>query len=159
MALGPAQVATKSHSHPDTGRTYARAWELGQQLDDYPREFTALRGLQIHHQNLLKMEKAQHFAEEAMRVAERLGDAARLVGAHMAVAAVLFYQGKLEPALPHYQRGFEMFDPNMQFPDWPGAHPAALCQLFPALISWMLGYPDRALDELRSEVPRRSGTR
>jgi predicted ATPase len=152
MALGPALVATKSHSHPDTGRTYARAWELGQQLDDYPREFTALRGLQIHHQNLLEMEKAQHFAEEVMRVAERLGDAARLVGAHMAVAAVLFYQGKLEPALPHYQRGFEMFDPNMQFPDWPGAHPAALCQLFPALISWMLGYPDRALDELRSAV-------
>ena len=28
MALGPALVATKFPSHPDIGRTYARAWEL-----------------------------------------------------------------------------------------------------------------------------------
>jgi predicted ATPase len=152
MALGPALYATKSYIHPDIGRTYARAWELCRQLEDGPRGFTALRGLMIHHQNLLEMEKAEHFAEEAMRVAERLDDAARLVGAHMAVAAALFYQGKLEPALEQFRRGFEMFDPNMQFPDWPGAHPAVLCQFFPALISWMLGYPDRSLKELRAAV-------
>ena len=98
------------------------------------------------------MEKAQHFAEEAMRVAERLDDAARLVGAHMALGATLFFQGKLEPALAHFRRGFEMFDPNMQFPDWPGSHPGVQCQFCPTLISWMLGYPDRSLDELRAAV-------
>ena len=98
------------------------------------------------------MEKAQHFAEEAMRVAERLDDAARLVGAHMALGATLFCQGKLEPALAHFRRGFEMFDPNMQFPDWPGSHPGVQCQFYPMLISWMLGYPDRSLDELRAAV-------
>jgi tetratricopeptide (TPR) repeat protein len=98
------------------------------------------------------MEKAQHFAEEALRVAERLDDAARLVGGHMALGVTLFWRGKLEPALPHFRRGFEMFDPNMQFPDWPGAHPAVTCQLFPMLISWMLGYPDRSLGELMAAV-------
>src|ERR1700736_47076 len=61
MALGPALLATKSFSHPDIGRAYARAWELCRQLDDYSREFTALRGLFMHHANLLEMEKAQHF--------------------------------------------------------------------------------------------------
>jgi tetratricopeptide (TPR) repeat protein len=152
MALGPALFATKSYSHPDVGRAYARAWELCRQLDDYSRGFTALRGLQLHHLNLLEMEKAQHFAEEAMRVAERHDDAARLVGGHIALAQVLFWQGKLEPALAHYRRGLEMFDPNMQFPDWPGSHPAVQCQVFLPLISWMLGYPDRSLDELRAAV-------
>jgi tetratricopeptide (TPR) repeat protein len=98
------------------------------------------------------MEKAQHFAEEALRVAERLDDAARLVGALGALGAALFFQGKLDPALAHYRRGFEMFDPSMQFPDWPGSHPAVQCQYFLALISWMLGYPDRSLDELRAGV-------
>jgi tetratricopeptide (TPR) repeat protein len=98
------------------------------------------------------MEKAQHFAEEAMRVAERLDDAARLVGAHVALGLTLFWQGRLEPALAHFRRGFEMFDPNMQFPDWPGSHPGAQCQFFPMLISWMLGYPDRSLDELRAAL-------
>jgi predicted ATPase len=116
MALGPALIATKLYNHPDVGRTYARAWELCRQLGDHSREFTALRGLQLHHVNLLEMEKAQHFAGEAMRVAERLDDAARLVGAHAALGSALYWQGKLEPALAHFRRGVEMFDPNMQFP-------------------------------------------
>ena len=152
MALGPALVATKSHSHPDIGRAYARAWELCQQLGDDPRGFTALRGVYLHHQGLLELEKAQHFAEEALRVAERLGDAARLVGGHYTVGSSLYFQGKLEPALAHFRRGFELFDPNMLFPDWPGPHPAVACQFFPMLISWMLGYPDRSLEQLRTAV-------
>jgi class 3 adenylate cyclase/tetratricopeptide (TPR) repeat protein len=152
MALGPALVATKSYSHPDIGRAYARAWELCRQLEDRSRGFTALRGLYLQHLALLEMEKAQHFAEEAMRVAERLDDAPRLVGGHMAVGLTLFWQGKLEPALAHFRRGFEMFDPNMQFPDWPGSHPGVQCQVFLALVSWMLGHPDRSLDELSAAV-------
>ncbi|MBV8089679.1 MAG: hypothetical protein JO139_08900 [Alphaproteobacteria bacterium] len=152
MALGPALVATKVRSHPDIGRTYTRARELCRQLADHSRELTVLRGLQLHHQNLLEMEKAQHFAEEALRVAERLGDAARLVGAHVILGATLYYQGKLEPALAHLRQGFEMFDPSMKFPDWPGAHPGVQCQSMSMLISWMLGYPDRPLDELRAAV-------
>jgi hypothetical protein len=72
MALGPALFATKSFSHPDIGRAHGRAWELCQQLADHSREFTALRGLMLHHANLLEMEKAQHFAEEALRLAKRL---------------------------------------------------------------------------------------
>jgi len=152
MALGPALFATKSYSHPDIGRTYARARELCRQLDDYSREFTALRGLHLYHVNLLEMERAQHFAEEALRVAERLDDAARLVGAHTTLGHTLFYHGKLEPALAHLRRGFELFDPNMQFPDWPGTHPSVSCQSFSTQISWMLGYPDRSLDELRAAV-------
>jgi tetratricopeptide (TPR) repeat protein len=98
------------------------------------------------------MEKAQHFAEEGLCVAERLDDAARLVGAHQALGVTLYCQGRIEPAFAHLRRGFEMFDPNMQFPDWPGAHPAVQCHFFSALISWMLGYPDRSLDEVRAGV-------
>ncbi len=128
MALGPALNATKIASHPDLGRAYARAWELCQQLGDHPREFTALRGLQLYHANLLELERAQHFAEEAMRVAERPDDAARLVGAHKTLGDTLYHQGKVEPALAQFRRSLELFDPHMQFPDWPGSHPAVQCQ-------------------------------
>jgi DNA-binding winged helix-turn-helix (wHTH) protein/tetratricopeptide (TPR) repeat protein len=152
MVLGPALVASKAYSHPDVGRTYARALELCRQLGDHSRELTALRGLQLHHNNLLEMEKALHFAEEALRVAGRLDDAARLVGAHTALGSTLYQQGKLDPALAHFRRGFELFDPHMQFPDWPGSHPAVQCQHSTMLISWMLGYPDRSLEELRAAV-------
>ena len=146
MALGPALVGTRSYNHPDVGRTYARAWELCRQLSDHSREVTALRGLTLHHQSLLEMEKSQHFAEKGLRVAERLGDAARLVGAHVSLGGTLYWQGKLEPALAHFRQSSEMFDPHMQFPDFPGSHPGVQCQFMPMLISWMLGYPDRSLE-------------
>jgi len=152
MALGPTLYATKLGSHPDLGRAYARAWELCQQLGDHPRGFTALRGLYLYHLNLLEMEKAQHFAEEALRVAERLDDAARLVGARESLGVSLYWQGKLEPALAQVRAGFELFEPNMQFPDWPGVHPGVQCWFSLALISWMLGYPDRSLDEVKVSV-------
>jgi adenylate cyclase len=113
---------------------------------------TALRGLFLHHVNLLEMEKAQHLAAEVLRVAERIDDAARLVGAHAALGTSLYWQGKLEPALAHFRQGFELFDPHMKFPDWPGPHPAVQCQFFLMQISWMLGYPDRSLEELRAGV-------
>jgi tetratricopeptide (TPR) repeat protein len=127
MALGPALFATTTGDHPDIGRAYVRALELCRQLGDHSREFTALRGLQFHHASLGESEKAHHFGEEQLRVAERLGDAARLVGAHMGLGGSLYWQGKLEPALPQFRPGFELFDPNMQFPDWPGPHPAMIC--------------------------------
>jgi hypothetical protein len=60
--------------------------------------------------------------------------------------------GNTNAALAHYRQGFEMFDPNMRFPDWPGAHPGVQCHVYPMLISWMLGYPDRSLDELRAAI-------
>jgi tetratricopeptide (TPR) repeat protein len=152
MALGPALVATKLYNHPDLGRAYTRASELCRQLGDDPRGFTALCGLRIYHLNILEMAKAQHFAEEALRVAERLDDAARLVGAHIALGTALYYQGKLEPGLTHFRRGLEMFDPNMQIPDWPGSHPGVQCHFYLAVISWILGYPDRSVDELMAAV-------
>ena len=70
MALGPALFATKIFHHPDIGRTYARAWELCQQLGDHSRGFTALRGLQLHHLGRTEMDKSLYFAEETLRVAE-----------------------------------------------------------------------------------------
>jgi tetratricopeptide (TPR) repeat protein len=151
MSLGVALYAAKAYGHPDIGRAYARAWELCRQLGNLSREFTALRGLHNHHLNLLEMEKAQYLAEEAMRVAERLGDAARLVASHITLGVVLFHQGKLEPALAQFRRGFELFDPSMQF-ELLGSHPGVRCQLYFAHISWMLGHPDRALDELQAAV-------
>jgi ATP/maltotriose-dependent transcriptional regulator MalT len=79
-------------------------------------------------------------------------DAASLVGAHQSLGVTLLWQGKLEPAPAYFRRGFEMFDPDMQFPDFPGPHPCVSCQFYLALISWMLGYPDRSLEELAATV-------
>ena len=152
MALGPAPFATRARAATPTLTEPMRG--PGNSVSNSGMThggFTALRGL-MSYPMLPEIAKSQHFAEEALRVAERLDDAAHLVGGHMALGVTLYFQGKLEQALAHFRRGFEMFDPNMQFRNWPGSHPAVQCQFFPALISWMLGYPDRSLAELKAAV-------
>ena len=131
MALGPALFATKLTATPTSAEPMRGPGSSVGNSGITPASSRRSAACISTIVNLLEMEKAQHFAEEAMRVAERLDDAARLVGAHMALGVTLFWQGKLEPALAHFRRGFEMFDPNMQFPDWPGSHPAVQCQLLP----------------------------
>ena len=99
------------------------------------------------------MEKAQHFAEEALRVAERLDDAARFVGGHMALGATLFWQGKLEPALRAISAGLRDVRPGHAVPGLAGGPPRRFMPVHSGCsISWMLGYPDRSLDELRAAV-------
>ena len=93
-----------------------------------------------------------HFAEDALRVARRLGDAAHLVGGYVTVGLSLLLPGKTRA---RHWRGI----PSSGFRDIrsaavggfairPALHPGLQCQFFPMLISWMLGYPDQSLKEL-----------
>ena len=153
MALGPALVAVKSWSHPDMGRAYARALELCRQLGDRSREFTTLRGLMaLPHKFARDGEGAASCRGGVACCRRARRDATRLVGAHATLGVAQFYRGELEAALAHFRHGLEMFDPEMQFQDWPGSHPRVICQIELTLISWMLGYPDRSLEELRAAI-------
>src|SRR6266550_2378441 len=87
----------------------------------------------------IEQEKNESAAVTCVRCVLDQAERGRAVGPHTA-------QLPVEIALSG------LFDPNMQFPDWPGSHPAVQCQFWPALISWVLGYPDRSLEELRAAV-------
>jgi hypothetical protein len=92
------------------------------------------------------MAKGQHFAEEALGVAERLGDAARLVGGHQSLGGLRYWQGKragTRAASP----GLRAVRSEHAVPGWPGSHPGVQSQFYVAVIYWMLGYPDRSLEE------------
>ena len=153
MALGPALAATRNFADREMGRTYARASELCQELGDEVRGFAALRSLQLHYFGAAELAKYQHVAEEALGVAERLGDAARVAAAHVALGAVLYAQGKLSPARSQLQMAREKFTSDFgKLPDWSGANPAVVCEIWLALISWMLGYPHRSQNEAEGAV-------
>jgi class 3 adenylate cyclase/predicted ATPase len=153
MGIGPALIATRHYGDPEIGRTYTRAWELCEPLNDDTRSLAVLRGLVLHYIGTAELDKSQHFAEEMLRVAERLGDAARLVGAHTSLGATFFFQGKLEQARLQLGLSLEKFDSvSHVFPDWAGCHPAIQCASYLATISWILGYPDRAMEEAATAV-------
>ena len=62
---------------------------------------------------------------------------------------VLCFQGKLEPALAHFRQGFDLFNPKMQFPDWPGSHPGVQCRCSPRSVS---GSVHRAWVNIKSTI-------
>ncbi len=82
----------------------------------------------------IEIEKAQHFAEEALRVAERLDDAARLVGGHMALVWCCTTGGSSSRRSRTFGGASRCSIRTCSSPDSPGSYPAVACQFFPMLI-------------------------
>jgi hypothetical protein len=78
------------------------------------------------------MDKAQHFAEGVMRVAERLDDAARLFGGHWALGGSHLLQGKLEhpffpPSVFAWDGMIDRLEVQVLYPaQWRGRGPLTL---------------------------------
>src|SRR5262249_51191249 len=72
IALGPAVMAAKGYTSPETEHTYARARELCQQVGASPQLFPVLWG--IWHVYLLRaeLETARDLAGQSLRLAQSL---------------------------------------------------------------------------------------
>jgi class 3 adenylate cyclase/predicted ATPase len=148
MALGSALVATRGYTDARVGQVYGRCRKLCQALGNQLHDFSVLRGQQVYHVARGELAEAKPLAEVVLRIAEREGDATRLVGGHYTLGSTLLFAGELTAALTHAEQGIALYDPaNDQLLTWPGSHPAVQCQFYRALILWSCGYPEQALDQ------------
>jgi tetratricopeptide (TPR) repeat protein len=148
MALGSALVATRGYADARVGQVYGRCWELCQALGNQLHDFSVLRGQQVYHVARGELAEAKSLAEAVLHIAERERDATRLVGGHYTLGSTLLFAGELTTALSHVEQGIALYDPaNDQLLTWPGSHPAVQCQFYRALILWICGYPEQALDQ------------
>jgi hypothetical protein len=79
-------------------------------------------------------------------LAQRAGDAALLVQAHMALGVSLFLLGQLSQARVHLEHGVALYAPQPH-PTlaWRyGQDPGVVCYDYAARVLWHLGYPDQA---------------
>jgi class 3 adenylate cyclase/predicted ATPase len=112
LAIGGALIAAKGHAAEETGKSYARARRLCEQLNDTPNLLKALWGEFVHHHVRAETKLSHRAAEELLELAGRQNDRAAMVAGHRAVGDSWLHRGELRLARAHLEQGLALYDPT-----------------------------------------------
>jgi predicted ATPase len=151
LALGRALIAAKGHGAPETGRSYARARELHEQLGDAQLLFPVLHGRHLVHFGRGELE----LAEEFLRLARCRNDTVVRARGHGLIGDTSLRLGRLIVARAHLEDALALDDPAERRPLTLSQYPydsriVNLAALASALL--LLGYPDQALSCCRQAL-------
>jgi predicted ATPase len=110
LALGGALIAVSGYATEPTGRAFARARQLGEQLGDTPGLIRALSGVFVHHHARGEMDRSHRAANELLKLAERENDSAGRVTGYRAVGDGLLHVGQLAEARAHLEKAVALSD-------------------------------------------------
>ena len=152
LALGTLIVHTRGHSAPEVAAAYARAYELSRDAGDAVSRFHALLGLRRYHLHRAELGEALKLDEQLLASAREIPDPAYLARAHAMRGEILLRAGDFAAACEHAALALESrltsaqrLDQSLLF----GNDNATLSGAVFAQASWFLGYPDRALVQIR----------
>jgi predicted ATPase len=146
-ALGAALVAVKGNAAPETGRAYARARELWEQLGS-PSEFLHVPfGQSRYHVFRGEFDLAQHLDEDLLRLSRQRNDSGGLVLGHLSSGRNLLAAGKFASSRSHLEEVLALYDPisHRSLVHQAGIHPQITSQTLLGTVLFCLGFPDRAL--------------
>jgi predicted ATPase len=146
-SLGTVLNVVKGHAAPETGRAFARAQELWEQLGS-PSEFLAVPyGLARYHMARGEFDLTLRLAEDLLRLGRQRDDAAGLVLGHQSSGRNLMYTGRFTSSRSHLEAGLALYDPisHPSLIHWAGDDPHVVSQAFLGIVLFCLGYPDQAL--------------
>jgi TOMM system kinase/cyclase fusion protein len=147
ITLRLALIATKGQAASEVGRTYGRALELCQQVEDVPQRFRVLWGLWHFHVVRAELQTAQELSEELLTLAQHMPDPTYLLGAHWALGGALCCLGEFALAREHWEQGIALYDPPQHHSHTVlfGWDLGMFCRAWAPHALWCLGYPDQAL--------------
>jgi class 3 adenylate cyclase/predicted ATPase len=154
ITLGPVLMAVKGQSSADTERAYARSRELCQQLGETSQLFPVLYGLFRFHMVRSEFQAMRELAEQLFSLAQRLQDPALLLEAHRVMGQTMFWLGEMAPARAHLEQGVALYDPQKyrSHAFVYGQDPGVGCRSSATWPTWMLGYPDQALQSINEAL-------
>ena len=149
LALGVPLVLTKGHGAPEVEAAYVRARELCEHAyaGDTSQRFQVLLGLRRYHIVRGELRTARELGEELLALAQREKDPSYLSRAHMMHTEISDTLGEFAQARDHCKQAMASYDPRQC---WShiflyGNDTGIGCQIYEALATWHLGYPDQAL--------------
>ena len=151
-SLGAVLFAVKGWAAPDTGRAYARARVLWDQLGS-PAEFVhILLGQSLHHIIRGEFAMAQRLDEDLLCLSRQRTDSEMLVLGHLSSGRTLMFAGRFASSRSHMEAGLTLYDPitHRSLVHHAATHPDVHSQAELAIVLFCLGYPDQALE--RSNV-------
>ena len=148
LALGAPLMAKNGYAHPDVESNYARALELSRGLGDDAQVFLSTLGLWQFSLVGGRTAVGVELGGQLMARAQAAGDATSIMLAHRSLATSLMLSADLERACEHTAAGLQLYDREkhgklgFKF----GHDPGVVHGLYRALILWLLGRGDEALE-------------
>jgi class 3 adenylate cyclase/predicted ATPase len=154
IALGALLMATKGIAAPEVKNAYARARELCQLTGETSQLFPILQGLCEFYGERGEYQIALELGEQLLALAQRQPDPSLLLVAHQVLGDHLFWLGEFATAREHLEQGIALYDAQQHrsLAFRYGYDPGVACQLFAAIVLWLLGYPDQALKEIHAAL-------
>jgi predicted ATPase/class 3 adenylate cyclase len=139
---------------PEVEQAYTRALELSQEVGEIPELFPVLRGLGSLYGYIGDYHKAGQMAEKILSMAERLGDENMQVEGHLRLGYIHAFNGHIHLGLDHLERAIAGYDPERYgTPRFQLGNITGVIGLnVSALILWMVGLPERALERANNAV-------
>jgi predicted ATPase len=153
MALGPVMYMLKDRGSQDVEHLYRRARHLCRP-EETPALFSVLYGLWRYHGNRGEQQIARELGQELLYMAQHAHDIGLELMSHCAMGATLFRVGELPASLKHLEQGIALYDPlqHRSLTQHYGIDPGVGCLCFATHVSWLLGYPDRALKTIEQAL-------
>jgi predicted ATPase len=153
-ALGAVLQVVKGFAAPETGRAYARARELWEQLGA-PAEFLRVPfGQSLYHMNRSELDLALRFDEDLRRLSRQRNDSAGLFLSHQSFGRNLLFSGRFALARSHLEEAIALYDPIFprRLVHQSGTSPQMASQAFLGNVLFCLGYPDQALSRSNASI-------
>ena len=152
--LGTALMIVKGYAAPETGRNYARARELWEQLGSAAEFLNVPWGQFFFHVNRCEFDLAQHLAKDLLRVSGQHNDTAGLVLGHTCCGRTLLPISRFASARAHLEQALALYDPTCHgiLRNLVGIDPAVTSQTNLATVLFCLGFPDQALTSNRAAI-------
>ena len=143
ISLARALLAIKGFT-PEVEAAYTRALALCQGQEDIPQLFPVLRGLSSYYAMAGELEKGAQMGAQILSLAEQHNDETMRVEGHLVLGTNI---SDLHLSLDHLEQAIAHYDPDRHRAGryLLGNNPGVPCYTTSALVLWMLGFPDRAL--------------
>jgi class 3 adenylate cyclase/predicted ATPase len=153
-ALGGALQAAKGYAAPETGRAYARAQELWEQLGS-PSEFLRVPVRQsVYHAIRGELDLALRLDEDLLRLSRQHNDYSGLVLGHISSGRELMYMGRFASSRSHLDEVLALYDPISQHSviHRTGDDPHVVSLAFLGIVFFCLGFPDQAMARSKAAI-------
>jgi predicted ATPase/class 3 adenylate cyclase len=152
-SLARALMAIQGYTQ-EVEEAYSRALELFEGQRELPQLFPVLRGLASFYNYRAEFEKGGQVGREILRLAEVQDDPSMRVDGYLVLGSSIALQGDLHGGLDHLDKAIASFESqgyrSRRF--HLGNNPGVACFTTSALVLWMLGHPDRALERANRAV-------
>ncbi len=149
ISLGAPLVATQGYTSKEVEQTFERGRELCERTGDIQQLAPALWGLCAFYQVRGKHLKAHEMANQILEIAENGHDSNLMLVAHWMLGLCHTHLGQFSPAKEHLEYVLNHYDCSQDdsLTYIYGQNPWVTCMNYLALVLWILGYQEQALEK------------